>query len=136
MNGFETQIKILASNPLEYSPVIIFGNTQKDKETLIQKISTLKKSKVFDAEEICKSIVASIIDGNNTWKEQFDPYDVIIIDDENYLAGKTTTQEMLLSYFLTCNKAIVVITKSEMTGNAFSSEFSSFFAGGTIIHIY
>ena len=60
------------------------------------------------------------------WKEQFTPYDVIIINDNDYLAGKTTTQELLLSYFQTCNKTVILITKSEMKGEYFLPELASY----------
>ena len=133
MTNYDDEIDMITKNPLSFSPIVIIVDDESGKTTLIQRLRTLKKSEVFDAEEVCKSMVASIIAYDDLWKERFALCDVIILDDRGYLSGKTATQGELLTYFLTCGKAIILITKSEIKGKEFLSEFSSFFANGRTI---
>ena len=65
----------------------------------------------------------------------FDPVDVIIIDNIQRLAGKTTIQQLLFSYFLTCNKAIIITSNSELNKKDFSEELISFLSTGAHIYI-
>ena len=151
MNNYDTQIEMLAMKPLDYSPVVIIGNAGSGKTYFLEKFCEKRNkfykpafgewgkdegTKIFNADEICQKIIDSIAGGKcNSWRKIFVSVDVIIIDDFDRLAGKTTMQEMLFSYFLTCKKAIVVSSKSEIVGEGFSEELSSFLSTGAHIHI-
>ncbi len=151
MYNYDDQIESLALNPLGFSPVVIIGNVGSGKTRFLEKYREKRNkfykpafgewgagegAKIFNADEICQSIIDSIANGNGkSWRKIFASVDVIIIDDFDRLAGKTTTQEMLFSYFLTCKKAIVVSSKSEIVGEGLSEELSSFLSTGAHIHI-
>lgn len=151
MNNYDTQIEMLAMKPLDYSPIVIIGNVGSGKTYFLEKYCKKRNkfykpafgewgecegAKIFNADEICQNIIDSIANGNGkSWSKIFAPIDVIIIDDFDRLAGKTTTQEMLFSYFLACNKAIIVAAKSEIVGEGFAEEISSFLSTGAHIYI-
>ncbi len=151
MNNFDTQIEMLVTKPLGFSPVVIIGNVGSGKTYFLEKYREKRNkfykpafgewgagegAKIFNADEICQKIIDSIANGNGkSWSKIFASVNVIIIDDFDKLAGKTTTQEMLFSYFLTCKKAIVVSSKSEIAGEGFLEELSSFLSTGAHIYI-
>ena len=151
MSNYDNQIESLALNPFAFSPVLIIGNVGCGKTYFLEKYRAKRNivykpafgewsdnegAKIFNAEEICKNIIEAIYKSKeNSWKEMFDPVDVIIIDDIQRLAGKTTIQQLLFSYFLTCNKAIIITSNSELNKKDFSEELISFLSTGAHIYI-
>ena len=151
MNKYDDQIERLALNPLSFSPVSIIGNVGSGKTYFLEKYRAQRQNiykpafeeweegegvKIFNADEICKAIHSSFTsDNESAWIKMFDSVDVIIIDDFNKLYGKTTVQKMLFSYFLTCQRAIIVSSKTEIVGKGFSEELSSFLSTGAHIYI-
>ena len=150
MNNYDDQIESLALNPLSFSPISIIGNIGSGKTLFLEKFRSQRQkiykpafgdwsecegAKIFNADEILKAFVDSVRSNNNSWKEMFSAVDLIIIDDFDKLHGKTATQEALFSYFLTCQKAIILSSKSEIIGEGFSEEISSFLSTGARIYI-
>ena len=130
MSKYDDQIERLALNPLSFSPVSIIGNVGSGKTHFLEKYRAQRQNfykpafgeweegegaKIFNADEICKAIHSSFTsDNESAWIKMFDSVDVIIIDDFNKLYEKTTVQKMLFSYFITCKKAIIVSSKTEI----------------------
>ena len=151
MTNYDDQIDIIAKNPLHFSPITIIGNVGSGKTYFLEKYRAQRQNfykpafgeweegegaKIFNADEICKALHSSFTsDNESAWIKMFDSVDVIIIDDFNKLYGKTTVQKMLFSYFLTCQKAIIVSSKTEIVGKGFSEELSSFLSTGAHIYI-
>ena len=150
MPNYDKEIELLAMNPHEFSPVVISGNSGNGKSTFLEtfckrrrelyepSFSKWKNSeymKIIKSEELIESIAKSISADNKSWRDKFIDDDVIVIDDFELLSGKIHTQEELFSYFIVCNKAIVIATSSEIRTPSFITGLSSFFSTGAHIHI-
>ena len=151
MPNYDKEIELLAMNPHEFSPVVISGNLGNGKSTFLENFCKRRRKlykpafsewesgeylKIFSARELFESIIESIsMACPKAWREQFADHDIIIIDDFDTVAGRPTMQEELFSYFLTCNKAIIIATKSEIKEPDFSPELVSLFSSGAHICI-
>ena len=151
MPNYDKEIELLAMNPHEFSPVLVSGNSGNGKSMFLDNFCKRRRKlykpafsernnseylKIFSARELFESIIESIsMAYPKAWREQFADHDIIIIDDFDTVAGRPTMQEELFSYFLTCNKAIIVATKSEITEPDFSPELVSFFSSGAHVRI-
>lgn len=90
-----------------YNPLFIFGSTGHGKTHLIQAIGNhFKKSdsskKIFylTSEKFANDYINSLNSGNiNTFKDKYKKYDLLIIDDIQFLSAKTKTQEEFFSLF-------------------------------------
>ncbi|MBL7045953.1 MAG: chromosomal replication initiator protein DnaA [Parcubacteria group bacterium] len=90
-----------------YNPLFIYGNTGHGKTPLIQavgnyvkKMSPSKKVYYATSEKFAIDYTTSVQNGKaNTFKEKYRQYDVLIMDDIQFLANKEKTQEELFHLF-------------------------------------
>ncbi len=90
-----------------YNPLFIFGSTGHGKTHLIQAVGNYLKTtdsnkKIFymTSEKFANDYLNSLNSGNiNTFKEKYKKYDVLIIDDIQFLSAKTKTQEEFFHLF-------------------------------------
>lgn len=151
MKNYDKEIALLAMRPHDFSPVDIIGKTGNGKSTFLENFAKRRRTfykpafsdwkkdeciKIFNAREIAKSIIESISNRDpEAWRNLFLAYDVVAIDDFDVFAGRPSMQEELFSYFLVCNKAIIVTTASEIRVPDFSDALVSFFSSGAHIHL-
>jgi len=98
--------KTVAEKPgIAYNPLFIYGKTGHGKTHLIQAVGNeIKKTgkKVFyvTSERFAVDYFNSLQSGNaNSFKDKYRQYDVIIMDDVQFLATKEKTQEELFHLF-------------------------------------
>ena len=90
-----------------YNPLFIFGSTGHGKTHLIQAVGNHLKTldsnkKIFymTSEKFANDYLNSLNSGNiNTFKEKYKKYDLLIIDDIQFLSAKTKTQEEFFHLF-------------------------------------
>ncbi len=90
-----------------YNPLFIFGSTGHGKTHLIQAVGNYFKTtnpskKIFymTSEKFANDYLNSLNSGNiNTFKEKYKKYDLLIIDDIQFLSSKTKTQEEFFHLF-------------------------------------
>lgn len=90
-----------------YNPLFIFGSTGHGKTHLIQAVGNYFKSidpskKIFymTSEKFANDYLNSLNSGNiNVFKEKYKKYDLLIIDDIQFLSSKTKTQEEFFHLF-------------------------------------
>jgi chromosomal replication initiator protein len=90
-----------------YNPLFIFGSTGHGKTHLIQAVGNYfkttdpnKKIYYMTSEKFANDYLNSLNSGNiNTFKEKYKKYDVLIIDDIQFLSAKTKTQEEFFNLF-------------------------------------
>lgn len=138
----------VADNPgLTYNPLFIYGGTGLGKTHLMQAIGNkigevLKKKKVkyISSEKFVSSIVSAIrTNSMESFKASLAPIDVLILDDIQFIAGKTKSQEEFFHVFNSLyekNKQIVL--SSDRPPNAIAEledRLRSRFEGGMIADI-
>ena len=90
-----------------YNPLFIFGSTGHGKTHLIQAVGNHLKTidpnkKIFymTSEKFANDYLNSLNSGNiNSFKEKYKKYDLLIIDDIQFLSAKTKTQEEFFHLF-------------------------------------
>lgn len=90
-----------------YNPLFIFGSTGHGKTHLIQAVGNHFKGsdnnrKIYymTSEKFANDYLNSLNSGNiNSFKEKYKKYDVLIIDDIQFLSAKTKTQEEFFHLF-------------------------------------
>jgi chromosomal replication initiator protein len=90
-----------------YNPLFIFGSTGHGKTHLIQAVGNYFKTidpskKIFymTSEKFANDYLNSLNSGNiNVFKEKYKKYDLLIIDDIQFLSSKTKTQEEFFHLF-------------------------------------
>jgi chromosomal replication initiator protein len=90
-----------------YNPLFIFGSTGHGKTHLIQAVGNYfkatdpnKKIYYLTSEKFANDYINSLNSGNiNTFKDKYKKYDLLIIDDIQFLSSKTKTQEEFFSLF-------------------------------------
>ncbi|MFA5935204.1 MAG: chromosomal replication initiator protein DnaA [Candidatus Paceibacterota bacterium] len=90
-----------------YNPLFIFGSTGHGKTHLIQAIGNHFKAKdsnkkifYMTSEKFANDYLNSLNSGNiNTFKEKYRKYDLLIVDDIQFLSAKTKTQEEFFHLF-------------------------------------
>ncbi len=138
----------VADNPgLTYNPLFIYGGTGLGKTHLIQAIgnkineeSKKKKVRYISSEKFVSSIVSAI--RTNTmelFKASLAPIDVLILDDIQFIAGKTKSQEEFFHVFNSLyEKNKQIILSSDRPPNAIAEleeRLRSRFEGGMIADI-
>lgn len=109
---------IIANPGQNYNPFFIYGGTGLGKTHIIQAIGNtikinhpLKKIYYVSLERFTIDYINSIQNKNpNSFKEKYRKYDVIIMDDIQFISGKDKTQEELFHLFNTLyesNKQII-----------------------------
>lgn len=91
---------------IAYNPLFIYGDTGRGKTHLIQAIGNHLKSttskKVFyvTSERFAVDYINAVQNGKaNSFKEKYRKYDVIIMDDVQFMSGKDKSQEELFHLF-------------------------------------
>jgi chromosomal replication initiator protein len=101
-----------------YNPLFIYGNTGNGKTHLIQATgnhikNTYENKKIFylTSEKFTTEYIASVQNNKvSSFKDRYRKYDVLIMDDIQFLSGKEKTQEELFHLFNTLydnNKQII-----------------------------
>jgi len=130
-----------------YNPLFIYGSTGHGKTHLIQSIGNAinpsnpaKKIFYFTSEKFSNDFVSSVQANKvNQFKEKYRKYDVLIMDDIQFLSGKDKTQEELFHLFNTMkdnNKQIVFSSDKHpnfITG--LEDRLKSRFSAGMVIDI-
>jgi chromosomal replication initiator protein len=109
---------IIANPGQNYNPFFVYGGTGLGKTHMIQAIGNtikvkhpLKKIYYVSLERFAIDYINSIQNKNpNSFKEKYRKYDVIIMDDIQFISGKDKTQEELFHLFNTLyenNKQII-----------------------------
>ena len=150
MLNYDEEIERLAMNPHEFSPVVVSGNSGNGKSRFLEKFCKRRRElyepsfskwkngeymRIIKSEELIESIEKSISANNKSWRKKFIDDDVIVIDDFDLFVGKLGIQEELFSYFIVCNKGIVIATSAKIRRPHFIARLSSFFSTGVHIHI-
>ncbi len=132
---------------ITYNPFFIYGNTGHGKTHLIQAmgnavkaIDPSKKIYYFTSEKFCNDYVASVQANKvDQFKEKYRKYDMLIMDDIQFLSGKEKTQEELFHLFnimKDSNKHIVFSSDKHpnfITG--LEDRLKSRFAAGMVVDI-
>ena len=106
--AFAASQAIIKKPGIVYNPLLVYGDTGRGKTHLIQAVgnyikATNKNKKVFylTSEKFALDYISSIHDPQkvNSFKEKYRKYDVLIMDDIQFLAGKEKSQEELFHLF-------------------------------------
>jgi chromosomal replication initiator protein len=138
---------VLKKPGIMYNPLFIYGGTGFGKTHLIQAIgntvkkqNTGKKVQYISSEKFATDYINSLQNNKvNEFKERYRKYDVLIMDDIQFLAGKEKTQEELFHLFNTLyenNKQIVFSSdKHPNYINGLEERLKSRFGAGMIVEI-
>jgi chromosomal replication initiator protein len=138
---------IIANPGQNYNPFFVYGGTGLGKTHMIQAIgNTIKikhpEKKIFyvSLEKFAIDYINSIQNKNpNSFKEKYRKYDVIIMDDIQFISGKDKTQEELFHLFNTLyenNKQIIFSSdKHPNFIQGLEDRLQSRFASGMIVQI-
>jgi chromosomal replication initiator protein len=130
-----------------YNPLFIYGNTGHGKTHLIQAVGNAtkavdpsKKIFYFTSEKFVNDYVSSVqINKVDQFKEKYRKYDMLIMDDVQFLSGKEKTQEELFHLFnimKDSNKQIVFsCDKHPNFVTGLEDRLKSRFAAGMVIDI-
>jgi len=138
----------VVKNPgINYNPLFIYGSTGLGKTHLIQSIGNYfkkgganKRVHYLTSEKFTLDYVDSIRNNKtNLFKEKYRKYDVLIMDDVQFLSGKDKTQEELFHLFNTLydnNKQIVFSSdKPPKQISGLEERLKSRFEGGMVADI-
>jgi len=138
----------VADNPgFTYNPLFIYGGTGLGKTHLVQAIGNRindgtkkKKVKYISSEKFVSSIVTAIrTNSMEAFKTSLSPIDVLILDDIQFLAGKTKSQEEFFHVFNSLyEKNKQIILSSDRPPNAIAEledRLRSRFEGGMIADV-
>ena len=138
----------VSDNPgFTYNPLFIYGGTGLGKTHLIQAIgnkisedSKKKKIKYISSEKFVSGIISAIrTNSMESFKASLSPIDVLILDDIQFIAGKSKSQEEFFHVFNSLyekNKQIVL--SSDRPPNAIAElddRLQSRFVGGMTVDI-
>ena len=91
---------------ISYNPLFVYGDTGRGKTHLIQaignyiKTNTTKKVYYITSEKFAVDYINAVQQERaNTFKEKYRVYDVLIMDDVQFLSGKEKSQEELFHLF-------------------------------------
>ncbi len=142
-----------------YSPVVVTGNIASGKTTFLMTFNRVVRpfawhhggvdergnlypsmakrfAKMIDAEALFQEMLDAISSGNcNAWKDVFEPYGYIVIDDFDKFKERSAVQKMLFSYFSECNKPVIVASKDTIEGDGYIDELVDYFLSGVHIHL-
>ncbi len=97
----------IIKKPVVYNPLFIYGDTGRGKTHLLQAVGNYIKHNSRDkrvfyvtSEKFSQDYVTSLqLNKANQFKEKYRKYDVLIMDDIQFLSGKEKTQEELFHLF-------------------------------------
>ncbi|MFA7141768.1 MAG: chromosomal replication initiator protein DnaA [Candidatus Paceibacterota bacterium] len=138
----------IIDNPGEvYNPLFVYGGVGLGKTHLIQGIGNRirslhlnKKIRYIPAEKLITDVVNSIRENKvEELKKEFKSIDVLIIDDIQFISGKTKTQEEFFHIFnvLYQNNKQIILSSDKHPGSigALTDRLKSRFEGGMIADI-
>lgn len=138
---------VLKKPGIMYNPLFIYGGTGFGKTHLIQAVgnavkkqNTGKRVQYISSEKFATDYINSLQNNKvGEFKERYRKYDVLIMDDIQFLAGKEKTQEELFHLFNTLyenNKQIVFSSdKHPNYINGLEDRLKSRFGAGMIVEI-
>lgn len=138
---------VVANPGLAYNPLFIYGKTGHGKTHLIQAVGNYYKKmnpsrKVFyvTSERFTIDLVSSIRSGRgNGFKDQYRQYDLLIMDDVQFIADKERTQEELFHLFnaLYDNNKQIVFSSDMHPGqfHGFEERLKGRFSAGMVAEI-
>lgn len=138
---------IIANPGQNYNPFFVYGGTGLGKTHIIQAVGNLIKTKhpgkkvyYVSLEKFAIDYINSIQNKNpNSFKEKYRKYDVIIMDDIQFISGKDKTQEELFHLFNTLyenNKQIIFSSdKHPNFIQGLEDRLQSRFSSGMIVQI-
>jgi len=138
---------VLERPGLTYNPLFIYGSTGHGKTHLIQAVGNYfkkthanKKVLYVTSERFAVDYINAVRSGHaNTFKDQYRQYDVLIMDDIQFIANTEKTQEELFHLFNALrdnNKQIVFSSdKHPSLLNGFEDRLKGRFSGGMIAEI-
>lgn len=143
-NAYSLIKEIVENGRSDFNPIFIYSSTGLGKTHLTSALANSYQQKFpnksvcyIDAINFTKEIFQAIQHGGNKieeLKEQFSNYDLLIIDDVQYLADKTKTNEVLFHIFnnLIKNNKILIMTADKSPDNlhGFEERMISRFASG------
>lgn len=130
-----------------YNPLFIYGGVGVGKTHLIQaignevvKLYNDKNTIYLSSERFCAELISSISGGNvEKFKDNYRKFDVLIIDDIQFLAGKEKTQEIFFHIFNSLyekNKQIIISSDRQPRAiPTLEERLRSRFEGGMIADI-
>ena len=127
--------KTVSEKPgITYNPLFIYGKTGHGKTHLIQAVGNqVKKTgkKVFyvTSERFAVDYFNALQNGSaNTFKDKYRQYDVLIMDDIQFLATKEKTQEEFFTYLTPCTTIISRLYSQVINTQHFSTEWRNDFS--------
>ena len=138
---------VLKKPGIMYNPLFIYGSTGFGKTHLIQAIgngvkkqSPGKKVQYVSSEKFSTDYVSSLQNNRiNEFKEKYRKYDVLIMDDIQFLVGKDKTQEELFHLYNALyenNKQIIFSSDKHVNYiNGLEDRLKSRFGSGMIVEI-
>ncbi|MBI5003800.1 chromosomal replication initiator protein DnaA [Candidatus Kaiserbacteria bacterium] len=132
---------------LSYNPLFIYGSTGHGKTHLIQAVGNYfkkahanKKVLYVTSERFAIDYINAVRSGHaNNFKDQYRQYDVLIMDDVQFIANTEKTQEELFHLFnaLRDNNKQIVFSSDRHPSllNGFEDRLKGRFAGGMIAEI-
>jgi chromosomal replication initiator protein len=139
--------KAIINKPGVYNPLFIYGSTGLGKTHLIQAVgNTLKKNnpnaRIYytSSENFTMELVSALRNNRiNSFKDKYRKYDVLIMDDIQFLSGKDKTQEELFHLFnILYDKNKQIIFSSDKHPNyiiGLEERLKSRFSAGMIVDI-
>jgi chromosomal replication initiator protein len=145
--AFAAAQAVIKNPGVVYNPLFIYGNTGHGKTHLIQAVGNAikssdpsKKTYYLTSEKFINDFVISVqANKRSQFKDKYRKYDLLIMDDVQFLAGKEKTQEELFHLFNTMkdsNKQIVFSSdKHPNFIDGLEERIKSRFAAGMVIDI-
>lgn len=145
--AYAAALAVMKDPGIKYNPLFIYGGTGLGKTHLIQSVgnyfrdNTNKKNVFYiTSETFASDYINSIINKKaNLFKEKYRKYDVLIIDDIQFVSGKIKVQEELFhlfnSYYETGKQIIFSSDKSPKYISNLEERLRSRFEGGMIVDI-
>ena len=145
--AYAAALAVMKEPGTKYNPLFIYGGTGLGKTHLIQSVgnhfrdNTTKKNVFYiTSETFASDLINSIINKKaNLFKEKYRKYDVLVIDDIQFVSGKIKVQEELFhlfnSYYETGKQIIFSSDKSPKHIANLEERLRSRFEGGMIVDI-
>ncbi len=143
--AYAAALEVLESPGGKYNPLFIYGETGTGKTHLLHAIANTARSKGYrvictTAEQFTNQYVLALKKNSiDEFHDHFRNTDFLLIDDVQFLSGKTQTQECLVHIFndLYSNSGQMVMTSDCLpkTIPAVNRKLSSRLVGGLVVHL-
>ncbi|MDE5617805.1 MAG: chromosomal replication initiator protein DnaA [Ureaplasma sp.] len=146
-NAIRLAKEVLKTSTSTYNPIFIYSKTGLGKTHLLSAVAneykikwTNKKLRYVNAQTFLKELYIIFEEKNNNslkieeFKNIYSEYDILLIDDIQYLANKSKTNEILFTIFnnLTNKKKIIILSSDRSPNelNGFEDRLISRFSSG------